>query len=32
MVKIQEVMEDTIEWFEAKHELCNERLDIRKKL
>jgi hypothetical protein len=28
MVKIQEVMEGIVEWFEAKHGLCNDRLDI----
>jgi hypothetical protein len=32
MVKIQEVMEGIVEWFEAKYGLCNDRLDIRKKL
>jgi hypothetical protein len=32
MVKIQEVMESTIVWFEARHGLCNEGLDIRKEL
>jgi hypothetical protein len=32
MVKIQEVMEGIAEWFEAKHGLCDEGLNIRKKL
>jgi hypothetical protein len=32
MAKIQEVMEGTTKCFEAKHGLCNERLNIRKKL
>jgi hypothetical protein len=32
MVKIQEVMEGVAKWFEAKHGLCNEGLDIRKNL
>jgi hypothetical protein len=32
MVKIQEVVEGIVEWFEAKHGLCNEGLDIRKEL
>jgi hypothetical protein len=32
MVKIQEVMEGDIEWFETNNGLCNDRLDIRKEL
>ncbi len=32
MVKFQEIVEGSTEWFEAKHKLCNEGTDIMKEL
>jgi hypothetical protein len=32
MVKFQEIVEGSAKWFEAKHRVCNEGIDIMKEL
>jgi hypothetical protein len=32
MVKFQKIVEGSAKWFEAKHKLCNEGIDIKKEL
>jgi hypothetical protein len=32
MVKFQKIVEGNVKWFEVKHKLCNEGIDIRKEL
>jgi hypothetical protein len=32
MVKFQKIFEGNVKWFEAKHKLCNEGIDIRREL
>lgn len=32
MVKFQKIVEGNVKWFEAKHKLCNEGINIKKEL